>query len=150
MSDFENNDLEKLIELSRDKSNYKNRLAAVEGLGKLNVQQSKDIIVNLAIHDRVFAVKEAAFKMAQKNGYTKQGKPIRLGKKDTGYKSADVTKVFKRIRRELNVPELDIDAFKEHWKAINPEMFDVFQYDKGKKFDDFIANKYGSLPKDKA
>lgn len=45
--------------------------------------------------------------------------------------------------------ELDLALFKETLKIINPEMYDVMEYEKGNKFDEWITNLYKSLPKDK-
>lgn len=140
--------IEELKKLSRDKTSYRNRLMAVQGLRTCGDGAAKDIIINLALHDKVFEVKEAAFRVAQEKKYTKKGKPIRLRKKDIGYKSADITKAFKRIKRDCKMQELDLEVFKDKWKIINPEMYDVMQYEKDNKFDEFIKNEYKKLPKE--
>lgn len=114
---------------------------------KYDCQQVRDVITRLALHDRVFKVKEEAFRVAQALGITKQGKPIYLSKKDTGYKSSDFTKTFQRIKRECKMEELEIEKFKEKFLIVNHEMYDVMSFEKGKKFDEWIENKYKSLPK---
>lgn len=45
--------------------------------------------------------------------------------------------------------ELNIEVFKEKMWIINPEMCDVFSYEKGKAIDSWIEGIYKSLPKDK-
>jgi len=72
-------------------------------------------------------------------GITYRGNPIRLGRKDIGFKTKDFTKVFLRIKREKSMEELDLYVFKE--------AYDVMEFEKGQKFDDWIANTYKCLPK---
>ena len=75
------------------------------------------------------------------------GNPIRLGRKDIGFKTKDFTKVFLRIKREKSMEELDLQLFKEAFKTIAAEMYDVMEFEKGQKFDDWITNTYKCLPK---
>lgn len=138
-----------LVKAANDKTSWRRRLQALNALKQLDCQQSRDVIIRLAIHDRVYAVKQAAFLAAQALKLTKRGQPIRLGKKDIGFKSKDFKKVFLRIRRETKMPELDLELFKRTLKIINPEMYDVMEYEKGAKFDEWITNLYKSLPKNK-
>lgn len=60
---------------------------------------------------------------------------------------SDFTKVFLRIKREKSMEELDLYVFKEAFKTIAAEMYDVMEFEKGQKFDDWIANTYKCLPK---
>lgn len=143
------NNIGELVKKAGDKNNWKRRLEAVNEMKRYDCQQVRDVITRLALHDRVFKVKEEAFRVAQALGIKKNGKSIYLGKKDIGYKSSDFTKVFKRIKRECKMDELDLEKFKERMKIINPEMYDVMQYEKGKKFNTWIEEKYKSLPKEK-
>ena len=66
--------------------------------------------------ERVFKIKEEAFRIAQSLGLTKNGKPIFLGKKDIGYKPSDFTKKFQRIKRELEMVDFQLEIFKERFK----------------------------------
>lgn len=91
--------------------------------------------------------KEEAFRAAQTMGITYGGVPIYLGNKDIGYKDRDFTKLFLRIRREKTMEELNLQAFKEAFKALDPEMYDVMEFEKRQGFDAWIENKYTSLPK---
>lgn len=59
----------------------------------------------------------------------------------------DFTKVFLRIKREKSMEELDLQLFKEAFKTIAAEMYDVMEFEKGQKFDDWITNTYKCLPK---
>lgn len=139
--------IDELKRKANNKCNWKDRLYAVNELKKYDCQISRDIITRLALHDKVWKVKEEAFRAAQALGINKNGKPIFLGKKDIGYKKKDYTKTFQRIKRESNMEEFDLSAFKEKFKQVNPEMYDVMQYEKSEKFDKWIENIYKGLPK---
>lgn len=141
--------INELVSKAGDKTSWNNRLDAVQELGKYDCQQTRDVITRIALHDRVFKVKETAFRIAQGLGITKNGKPIFLGKKDIGYKPSDFKKIFQRVKRESKMDDFDLKTFKEKFKSINPEMYDVLTYEKGNKFDNWIENSYKSLPKEK-
>ena len=125
----------------------KERQEALEEIKKYDCQQSRDVITRLAIHDKIYGIKMAAFKIAQAMGITKNGQPIRLTKKDIGYKPSDFTKLFQRVKRETSMDELDLGKFKEHFQTLNPEMLDVMSYEKGSKLDSWIESTYKGLPK---
>ena len=99
------------------------------------------------MHDKVYKVKEEAFRAAQAFGITKNGKPIFLGKKDIGYKASDFTKLFQRIKREKKMEDFDLKIFKETFEILNPEMLDVMSFEKGNKLDDWIQKTFSGLPK---
>lgn len=141
--------IDELVKKAGDKTNWKRRLEAVNEMKKYDCQQVRDVITRLALHDRVFKVKEEAFRVAQALAIKKKGRNLFLGKKDIGYKLSDFTKIFKRIKRECKMQELNLELFKEKFKQFNPEMYDVMQFEKGNKFDKWIENNYKSLPKEK-
>ncbi|HDK5063755.1 TPA: HEAT repeat domain-containing protein, partial [Salmonella enterica] len=72
------NNYEELKKKSRNKKSWRQRLEAVNELKEYDSKQSRDIILNLALHDEVFIVKENAFRAAQAMEITKNGKPIKL------------------------------------------------------------------------
>jgi hypothetical protein len=139
--------IDELVKNANCKHCWQTRLSALEELRKYDCQKSRDVITRLALHDRVFKVKEEAVRATQLLEITKNGKPISLGKKDIGFKSKDVTKLFIRVRREKNIEEFNLDVFKVGFKDINPEMYNVLSFDKGSKFDAWIENTFTGLPK---
>lgn len=136
-----------LVKMAGDKTNWKRRLEAVNELKKWDCRQSRDVLTRLALHDKVYKVMEQAFRATQALHITKNGKPIYLGKKNIGYKSSDFKKVFSRIKRECKLEDLDMQIFKNKFIQIQPEMYDVMMYEKGDKFDNWIMNIYKSLSK---
>lgn len=137
-----------LVQNAGCKYDWKARLSALEELRKYDCQQSRDVIIRLALHDKVYKVKEEAFRAAQAFGLEKNGRPINLGRKDIGYKSKDFTKLFLKVKRDKKMDELDLALFKETFKILNPEMYDVMSFEKGSKLDNWIISSYKSLPKD--
>ena len=142
--------IENITQLVKDancKFSWEIRLAALNEIKDIDCQQAKDVIIRLALHDKVYKVKEEAFRAAQSLSLTKGGKPIKLGRKDIGYKSKDFTKAFLRIKREKNMEEFDLREFKEAFEKILPEMYDVMIFEKNNKFDNWLESTFQSLPK---
>ena len=136
-----------LIADANRKDSWRVRLAALNELRCYDCQQSRDVITRLALHDKVYKVKEEAFRAAQALGITKNGSPIRLGRKDIGFKPSDFIKIFQRIRREKEMESLNISEFKTTFLSMNAEMFDVISFEKGSKLDAWIESTFKSLPR---
>jgi len=75
--------IDDLVKMAGVKTNWGKRLEAINELKKSDCQQSRDVLIRLALHDRIYKVMEEAFRAAQAIGITtKNGKPIYLEKKD--------------------------------------------------------------------
>lgn len=134
--------------MAGDKSNWRKRLKAVNELKKWDCQQSRDVLTRLAIHDLVFAVKEAAFRAAQAMGIEKNGQKIWLGKKPKGNLIKDINKMLYKVQDKMEASEeFNIEEFKAKFKQLYPEAFDVYQYERRDKFDTWIQNVLKSKPK---
>ena len=83
-------ELKEALRKCSTKTNYKIRMQGIEELLRIDCVQRKDVLINLAIHDRVFAVKELAFRKCQSLKLTYKGKPSRLTGKDIGYKNSEI------------------------------------------------------------
>jgi hypothetical protein len=139
--------IKELVKQANCKTSWKQRLDALNNIKTYDCQERNDVVIRLALHDKVFKIKEEAFRVAQSLGLTKNGKSIFLGKKDIGYKPSDFTKKFQRIKRELGMDDFQLATFKEKFLLIDPEMFDVMLYEKDTKFDMWIQSTYQGLPK---
>ncbi len=137
--------IEELVKDANCKSSWKKRFNALNELRKYDCQQSRDVITRLAIHDKVFKIKEEACRACQTLGIEKNGKPINLTKKNIGYSSKDFIKLFQRIKRDKKMIELDMNIFKDTFKTLDPEMYDVMEFE-NKNFDSWIENIYKTLP----
>ena len=141
--------IDELVRDANRKHSWKIRLAALNELKNYDCQQSRDVITRLALHDKVYKVKREAFLAAQALGITKNGSPIRLGRKDIGYKPSDFAKLFQLIKREKKMEKFDIFEFKAAFEILNPEMLDVMSFEKGNNLDAWIESTFNSLPKKK-
>lgn len=138
--------IKELVRMAGDKSSWRIRLEAVNQLKKWDCQQSRDVITRLAIHDLVFKVKEEALRVAQAFGITKGGQPIRLNRKPKGHLIKDINKKIYRVADTLK-DEFDISIFKDKFKQMFPEPYDVYEFEKGNKFDEWIINVVKAKPK---
>lgn len=146
------NEIETIMKRLRCTTSYMTRLEGLRSaknydLTDMRWRSLKDIVLHLALHDKVFAVKEEAFRICQKNKLTKNGKPIYLGKKDIKYKVSDFAKLFLKIKQLTAMDEFNLELFEDKFKTLNPEMYDVMKYEKKKKFGEWLENCYKTLPK---
>lgn len=138
--------MENILNDLKNKLSYEIRLAAIDSIEDydLNDEENrglKDLIIDMALTDRVFAVKRAAFLLCQKNKLKKNGELINLGKKNTGYSPNDIRKMFRKIKKQTEMDELDIELFKEHFLLVAPQMYDVMKFDH-MHFDNWIRGIY--------
>jgi len=139
--------IDELIKNAGIKSDYQVRLLALKELKKYDCPQSRDVILRLALNDKVFKVKQEAFKAAKVLGIEKNGKALKLGKKNIGYKLEDFIKVFLNIKDTKEMDELDLNLFKKTLKTVDPEMYDVMRFEKGDKFNSWVKTSFKCLPK---
>ncbi|MGL4253822.1 MAG: hypothetical protein ACRCU6_03585 [Fusobacteriaceae bacterium] len=138
--------MENILKDLRNELSYRTRLEAIQLIKEYDLtdesnRELKDIIINMALNDRVFAVKREAFLLCQRNRLTKNGEVINLGKKNTGYSPNDVRKMFVKVKRESNMAELDMELFKEKFMKIAPKMYDVMESEH-QSFDNWIRGIY--------
>lgn len=141
--------MEIILKDLKNELSYEVRLNAINQIKDLDLNDEKyrkikDIIIEMALNDRVFAVKNAAFLLCQKNKIKKNNEVIHLGKKNTGYSPSDIRKMFIKIKRETNMEELNLELFKEQFFKIAPKMYDVMKYEH-KYFDNWIRGIYKFL-----
>lgn len=133
--------IEVLKKQAADKTSYKNRLEAVDELGKFKCQQSKDILWRLMINDKVYAVQHRAFLKLQAFG-----EQVKLPRKKKGHLVKDINKKLGRVEREMPA-SFTPEEFNEKFKALYPEEFDVYSFEKRSNFDQWVENVLRSLPK---
>lgn len=143
----ETENIKELVKKANNKNSWGERLKAIEKLRYIDCQERKDVIIRLSKHDKVYKVMEEAFRIAQQLKFKENGKPIYLGKKDIGFKAKNFTKTFARIKTECKMEELDLTVLKNKFLIVNPEMYDVMQYEKANRFDNWIESIYKTLPK---
>lgn len=140
------NNYEELKQKSKNNKSWRQRLEAIEELKEYDCKQSRDIILNLALHDEVFTVKESAFRAAQTMGITKNGKPIKLHKKKKGKLDKNIEKKLTKVVNSL--PEnYAFSDFKKKYQILYPESYDLYEGNKGKSFDKWLKNVESTLSK---
>ena len=108
--------MEELKRKATNQSNWRERLEAVNELKNYDCEQSRSILTNLAIHDSVFVVQEAAFRAAQSMKITKNGQPIRLNRKPKGNLVKGINGKLVTVRNSL--PEgYTLDEFKKAFQG---------------------------------
>lgn len=124
-----------------DRTSYKNRLGAVEELGKFKCQQSKDILWRLMISDKVHAVQHLAFLKLQAFG-----EDVKLPRKSKGHLIKDINKKLEIVLRAIG-GEYSEESFNNKFKELYPEYFDIYCYEKKSGFNKWIQNVLTSRPK---
>lgn len=131
--------IKELAKMAGDKTSWRKRFEAVNELKKYDCKQTREILTQLALHDLVFKVKEAALKASHPLGITKNGKPLRINGKPKGELIKDVDSKIYKVE-DLLVEGFEINKFKIKFKQLYPEEYDVYQYEKENKFDEWIIN----------
>ena len=144
--------IKEILKDLRCSTSWKRRFKALQTIKDYDLNDPKnkplkDVVIELTISDKISKVKEVSLKLCQKNKLTKGKKPLFLGKKDIGYTNKDFNKTFSKIKKDNNMENFDLDVFKSHFLTINPEMYDVMEFEKSSKFDSWIENIYKSLRK---
>jgi len=137
-----------LVKMASDKTNWRKRLEAIEELKKWDCQKSRDVLTRLAIHDLVFKVKEKALRATQPFGIIKNGKPLKLNGKPKGNLIKDINKKLYKVDNAIK-EEFELIKFKEKFKQLYPEAYDVYEGDRGNSFDEWILNVLKNKPKNK-
>jgi hypothetical protein len=136
--------IDDLLKLSRDKTNYKNRLKAVEELGKWKCRQSIDKLWRLMISDKVYSVQRNAFLKLQLFG-----EKVKLPKKKKGHLVKDINKKLLKIYNTFQAEEYTLTDFKLKFKQEYPEIYDIYAYEKQQNFDKWIETVVQHSPKKK-
>lgn len=122
-------------------SNWRERLDAVEELGKWKNQHSIDILTRIVNNDNVYKVQESAWRKLKKLDVEVQLPPRKKGDLIKG-----VTKILLRIKKSL--PEgHTYEEFKVKLKKMRLDVYDTYEGDKGADFDKWLENMWESVQK---
>ncbi len=158
---------EELQRMTENQFSWRERLAAVEELKEYSMVSAdssgendgsssgeshafdpssvETLIMKLALHDPVFRVREAAYRLARARGYRVDGRLIQLGKKPKGELIRGITGKLAGIRDQLR-PGFSREDFKEAFKANYPMEYDIYEGDKEERFDKWLDNVIKGLP----
>lgn len=137
-------DLDKYTKLSQDISDYKNRLDAIVFLSKYKCYESKKELYRLMKTDKIFEVKEAAFRALQNFGES-----VKLRRKKKGKTIKTINDKLLVIHNSFNGDPYNLTDFKIKFKGKYPDIYDIYAYEKKGRFDNFIQNSIKTFPKTK-
>ena len=115
-----------------DRLSWRRRLEAVEELGKWRCNQSIHALYKRIAHDLAFPVKELAFRKLQAFG-----EDVRLTKNKRGNLVPKIEKKFQLVRQRMINPH-SYDEFKALVKELYPEAYDLYECQKGARFDEWL------------
>jgi hypothetical protein len=117
-------EIRNIIILALDKSNWRNRLTAVEELSKCKSEKVKEILWDIVLKDKVEVVRKSAYKVLKSWGekihFIKLGKP---------YTSSDIKSAFEKTRKKIDFADIEIETFKNVLREVSPEIYDVLSYE---------------------
>lgn len=145
--DFENkkpNNIVEYISLANDISDYQNRLNAIDFLSKYKCFESKRELYRLMKTDRIFEVKEQAFRALQNFG-----EDVRLTKKKKGKPVKTINDKLLILHNSFNGDPYTLTDFKIKFKDLYPYVYDIYNYEKKSKFDSFITSSIKTFAKNK-
>ncbi|AZA58612.1 MULTISPECIES: hypothetical protein [Flavobacteriales] len=138
------NNIREYIELANDISDYKNRLKAIDFLSKYKCYESKKELYRLMKTDKIFAVKEQAFRALQNFG-----EDVRLTKKKKGKSVKTINDKLLILHNSFNGDPYTLTDFKIKFKDLYPYIYDIYNYEKKSKFDSFITSSIKTFAKRK-
>lgn len=145
--DYENktpNNITEYVTLANDISDYRNRLKAIDFLSKYKCYESKKELYRLMKTDKIFDVKEQAFRALQNFG-----EDVRLTKKKKGKPVKTINDKLLILHNSFNGDPYTLTDFKIKFKDLYPYVYDVYNYEKKSKFDDFITSSIKTFAKRK-
>ena len=120
-------------------SNWRERLDAVEELGKWKNKHIVDILMRVMNNDSVYKIQEAAFRQLKK-----QGEDVQIPLRKKGEVIKDITKILLRIKKSL--PEgHSFEEFKEKLKKMRLDVYDTYEGNKGSDFDKWLETMWVSF-----
>lgn len=135
---------ENLAELKKSinrKSNWRERLGAVEELGQWKNRETIELLKHSMAGDPVYKVQLASYEKLKALGEQEVSKPE--------YKNEDpikgTIKILIRIKKSLPA-EHSYEDFKEKVKKMRLDLYDTYEGDKGEEFDSWLEDTWSSLP----
>lgn len=122
-------------------ANWRERIQAVEELGKLKDQQAIDILKRVVNNDAVYKVQEAAA-----HALKEMGEDVELPPRKTGELFKGVTKILLRVKKSLP-KDHTFEEFKEKLKKMRIDVYDTYEGDKGDDFDKWLESIWSFSPK---
>lgn len=121
-------------------ANWKERLAAVEELGKWKNEQTIDILTHRMNHDPVYKVQVAAYESLKD-----LGENVHLPEQKTHDLIKDTSKVLVRIKKSLP-RDHSFEDFKVKLQKMRVDIYDTYKGEKGEEFESWLEEQWKSAP----
>lgn len=131
---------EELKKAANRTANWKERLAAVEELGKWKSEQTIDILLHRMEHDPVYQVQVAAYE-----GLKDFGENVHLPERSKHELIKGSSKAMLRIKKSLPADHT-FEDFKTKLQKTRVDIYDTYKGDKGEDFDQWLEDKWQSMP----
>ncbi|MED1950165.1 HEAT repeat domain-containing protein [Brevibacillus centrosporus] len=120
-------------------SNWRERLEAVEELGRWRDPQTINLLKRLLINDSVYKVQEAAFQKLQNFGEDVELPPQKKGDLIKG-----TTKSLVRIKKSLPKGHT-FEDFKEKLQKMRTDIYDAYEGEKGTDFEKWLESTWAGM-----
>ncbi|MGE7760263.1 HEAT repeat domain-containing protein [Peribacillus sp. NPDC097895] len=132
---------EELKKSANRKSNWRERLDAIEELGQSKNKQVIDVLTHIMNSDAVYKVQEAAYRHLKR-----LGEDVQLPARKKGELVKGLTKILVRIKKSLPENHTYSD-FKEKLQKMRMDIYDAYEGEKGADFDKWLENTWSDLSK---
>lgn len=130
---------EQLKKAANRMGSWRDRLQAVEALGKFHTSQVVDVLLHRMNNDPVYRVREAAFRQLKQFG-----EDVQTPARPKGDLVKDFRKVVVRVKKSLPAGH-SYEQFKEKLQKMRVDVYDAYEGDKGEEFDTWLASVWASL-----
>jgi hypothetical protein len=131
------NELKKSIHRT---SNWRERLDAIEELGRWKSKETIGLLQQRLADDPVYKIQEAAYRKLKA-----WGENVSMPERKKWELVKDTKKVLVRIKKSL--PENhSYDDFKEKVKKMRMDIYDTYEGEKGSGFDQWLEETWTTLP----
>ncbi|MEB1809763.1 MAG: HEAT repeat domain-containing protein [Bacillaceae bacterium] len=120
-------------------ANWRERLDAVEELGKWKARETIELLKHSMAGDSVFKVREAAYRQL-----LALGEQVTMPERKEGDAIKDTKKILVRIKKSLP-KDHSYEDFKEKLKKMRIDVFDTYEGEKGADFDKWLEQLWSEL-----
>ncbi|RNF39050.1 HEAT repeat domain-containing protein [Planococcus salinus] len=131
---------EELKKAANRTANWKERLAAVEELGKWKSEQTIDILLHRMQHDPVRQVQVAAYESLKD-----LGENVHLPEPHKYELIKGTSKAMLRIKKSLPADH-SFEDFEAKLQKTRVDIYDTYKGDKGEGFDQWLKDQWQSMP----
>lgn len=133
--------IEELESMARDKSSWRVRILAIDELRKWNCKRSREMLSRLAETDAIEEVRIQAIRALEVFGEDADYGATRVPDFEVYMHRA--SKVFRRMKADE--AELEISKVMQLLKDQDPELYDIMEYYKSDKFEEWISQAYSDV-----